>query len=545
MLLAIVVSFFSYFQSGGDVRHLIDKQGELNYNSVPLLLSQDSIWFDESELDLEEKLKYIPDYDYSLILLPTHYTSGLVASYFKKDREEVQLWALYLFNLFCGLLSFYLLSKLLLRHYSIKVSLISLSLLLLASNLLIYLYGVIGHQEVFLLLLVSYILSLYLKQQLSKWELLMGSFSFGLASLMQPALFFLIVIPLFNLKRNNKSLRVILKDWIYYTIPFIFLVMGYASFHYFIIDSLGEQLIEQSYFFLDPKFYRGLLEYRKGWLIYSPIMIFALVGLIVSLLKNRYKNEFGWDLLLFLLFYSFVVFSWWNWWYSDSFGQKVMIPIYGLMLLGIAFLVEAFLQIRNNILGFWIVVFSCFLVLLNVHQSIKYKEGIISGDGMTERLFWASFGADQRLSIFSCLERKPSYKKALNSERLEVFNLCEDQFRLYLQWLVGHYPDGTDRNAPGVVRFKDYQVGIVYYWSVQEYNSIEISLDSDDDYEVRFFLNDQLIAKNYLASNCWFTKGLWNHAYVMDEEVQAGFDKIEIEAMAGDGECAIGQIMLY
>jgi hypothetical protein len=36
------------------------------------------------------------------------------------------------------------------------------------------------------------------------------------------------------------------------------------------------------FYFLDPEIISGLFSYRKGWLIYTPVMAFGLVGMFFT-----------------------------------------------------------------------------------------------------------------------------------------------------------------------------------------------------------------------------------------------------------------------
>ena len=77
----------------------------------------------------------------------------------------------------------------------------------------------------------------------------------------------------------------------------------------------------------------GLLSYRKGWLIYSPVFLIALAGLIVA--RSRFRKHMA-AITAGLLLFSYVTYSWWCWWYGGGFGARPFIEFYPLLALPLA-----------------------------------------------------------------------------------------------------------------------------------------------------------------------------------------------------------------
>src|SRR6185436_10253555 len=83
--------------------------------------------------------------------------------------------------------------------------------------------------------------------------------------------------------------------------------------------------LNEHFYFNNPHVFYGLFSFRKGWLVYTPIMFFALAGLY-TLFKTM--KEFFYPVLILFLLYIYVAFSWWCWWYGGSYGQRALIDIY-------------------------------------------------------------------------------------------------------------------------------------------------------------------------------------------------------------------------
>src|SRR5690606_24273890 len=82
---------------------------------------------------------------------------------------------------------------------------------------------------------------------------------------------------------------------------------------------------DEGFFFGDPKIIDGLFSYRKGWLLYTPLMALSFLGFLIN---NKKTNAYKPTLFMLLIVFLYVTFSWWSWWYGGSFGMRTMIDIY-------------------------------------------------------------------------------------------------------------------------------------------------------------------------------------------------------------------------
>jgi hypothetical protein len=141
--------------------------------------------------------------------------------------------------------------------------------------------------------------------------------------------------------------------------------------------------------FTRPYILQVLFSFRKGWIIYTPIMIFALAGFYH--LYRRNKPMFPVILSYFLLNF-WVVSSWTCWWYAGgSYSQRALLSSYVLLALPLGYLIES---ARHKKLLFRIslsIVLS-FLLLLNIFQIWQWANGIIDKTRMTRAYYCSIFG---------------------------------------------------------------------------------------------------------------------------------------------------------
>lgn len=151
---------------------------------------------------------------------------------------------------------------------------------------------------------------------------------------------------------------------------------------------------DERFFFNDPKFIDGLFSYRKGWLLYTPLMALSILGLFVPSRKlNKYKASLG----IFLLIYLYITFSWWCWWYGGSFGMRPLIDIYPFLVLPIAIVVEKLYRQSVLIRSVSSLAIAA-LIYLNLFQNYQYREGIIHHDAMTKESYWLVWGESEIVS---------------------------------------------------------------------------------------------------------------------------------------------------
>lgn len=139
-----------------------------------------------------------------------------------------------------------------------------------------------------------------------------------------------------------------------------------------------------TFFFFHPHIIDGLFSYRKGWLLYTPVMILALTGFVVLFQKYRQPFMLAVTIPFFLALY--VMFSFWCWWYGGSFGCRPVIEYYSILAIPLAASFEA-LSFRKSSLGVTLL-FVSGCMWLNIKQQSQYMMGLIHWDSMSKDFYW-------------------------------------------------------------------------------------------------------------------------------------------------------------
>jgi len=136
-----------------------------------------------------------------------------------------------------------------------------------------------------------------------------------------------------------------------------------------------------------PHIWNSLFSYRKGWLVYTPIMIFALIGFYHFRKSN--PKLFPAVLITFLISF-YIVTCWTEWWYGAGFSNRPVITYYTLL----AFPLGYFLMVVSKWKITPKVVFSCAILVLifyNQFQWWQMRNYILEPYRTTKEYYWATF----------------------------------------------------------------------------------------------------------------------------------------------------------
>lgn len=407
-----ITSYYSYLPAA-----FIYDDFKFNYRyDLPQDEPVDHLWVNESGDTVFQKMSIGLAYFYTPTFLVAHWYTKNYTDHNANGFSKPYQMALNINTLLFGLISSLVLWALGNRLFGDLITAISLIMLYLGTNLMYYISCAPGLSHPYSLLLISliYLFSLYYYDKPKRSLFWLICFIAGLAVLVRPTNLILCLFPILLglLPQNRKVLfdslkqvNLLLIGAFLFLLPWIpqFIYWKFATGH-FIFYSYDQE----GFFFTKPHIIEGLFGYRKGWLVYSPMMILAILGLFL----NKNYSQLKKPLLIILPLFIFIVFSWWCWWYGGSFGSRVMVETYPLLFIGLLGFTKW--VIRSS----WIVkipsiaVISFFL-LLNFHQTRQYTIGMMHWDSMTKEAYWSIFMEDTPPSNFQELLDHPDYKKAM------------------------------------------------------------------------------------------------------------------------------------
>jgi hypothetical protein len=151
---------------------------------------------------------------------------------------------------------------------------------------------------------------------------------------------------------------------------------------------LGEFLVwaytDEGFNFTSPQITNVLISYKKGLFVYTPVLIFALLGFFHLLRRNIYE---AFSLFFYMLLVTYVISSWWSWSYGMSYGHRAFLDHYAVfgILFGMALGDNSF-----KVWRYMIYLVTPVLIVVNLIQVYQYNHWILYWD-MDEDRYWRVF----------------------------------------------------------------------------------------------------------------------------------------------------------
>lgn len=269
------------------------------------------------------------------------------------------------------LLGLYFTWLILRRYFNPTLSLLTVALLYLATNLFWFTLHQAGmsHQPAFMLYALLMLLTIRLHESPTKARFFAVGFIVGFITIMRPTDVFCAGIPLFygvyNKETFNNKIQFIRSN-IGGLAILVFAAFLPAIPQMLFWKSLTGQFLFYSYgsqpfFWKNPKLIEGLFYFKNGFFAYAPIFLLAVIGM----LWFRRNGLREWALAIALIFpvYSYVIYSWYCYNYINGLGSRPMIHLYPLFAVPLAMLLHQ--VARNSILKFATATVLVFFISVN------------------------------------------------------------------------------------------------------------------------------------------------------------------------------------
>lgn len=348
--------------------------------------------------------------------------------------EPYRFW-LVIGSLFYTLLGLVFFSKLLLKHFSDRAAATTLIAVYLGTNLFYYATfdATFTHSHTFFLFSAfMYGCVRWLESQQWKYVFLLGISGGLMVAIRHIDVWFLLFIVLYGVLSlqdlKDRFLLLWKHKWKVLVGGFLLVLMMAPQILYYLLifgKPWHYAYNDETFFFTDPHLFDALFSYRNGWLLYTPIMIFAVLGLIV--LRKRAPKLFAMSIIGLPVYY-YVLASWWCWWFV-GFGNRAYINMYPLLAFSFAALISfLYEKYRNAWRGLNLIIIGA--IVLNAFQSEQFNLNILHWDSETEAHYWHVFGKSERTQTQDYLlvtPHNPSAMKDLDSAQVPIYYTLSKQ----------------------------------------------------------------------------------------------------------------------
>lgn len=352
---------------------------------------------------------YLPSFLTAHLLAPS---LGYRANGYTLPYEMAIQWNSILFLL----LSLIFFRKLLKKYFPDPVVAITLIVVVLGTNLIYYATreGPVSHLYSFTFItLFLWFLSKWIEERRWRDALILG-FVTGMVILIRPTnIIIVLLFGLWGVRRwtdLRERLLFLLKNWYFLlvmvVVAFMVWVPQFLYWHSFSGQWFFNSYIgEGAFFWDDPQIINILFSYRKGWLLYTPMMVLSFVGL--PFLYKVHKQLF-WPILILLVLIIYLLASWCFWWYGGSYGGRPFVDFYALFAFPIAAFLHVMFQKYRRAIPTLLVLGV--LVYHNFFQIQQYSHMAIHWISMTKEAYWDSFGRKWPSREFFDMLEYPDYE---------------------------------------------------------------------------------------------------------------------------------------
>jgi len=420
--LLVFAIFFRWISHGWE--HIVDSDGRGYYAYLPAIFTYHDLdfrYFFSGKLnvaaDYTNNFLFIIDGHYvikyppgvALLLSPFYLVASLLSFVFGFEMTGYSFF----YQIFVSLAAIFYcvfgvknLMEIFKRfHISFAISLWIILSLVLGTNLFVYVIHEPSMSHVYSFAAVSAFI-LYLKRWIdgeAAKNLLASAFFLGIVILIRPVngivifavpLLFNSIDDLFSFfKKLIANIPLLIKCALITSLIIFIqpLLWHLENGHWYVWTYLGE-----SFKWNDPAITKVLFSFRKGWLLYTPLMLLLIPSFFAIVIRKDFTKLIGF--IVFWISAIYMISSWWCWYYGGSFGQRAFIEFYPIAALSFVPLLT-FLNDRTLILK----IFISICVFLNLVQSYQYRNNILHYDSMDKKKYFDVFlrtGKDYEWKVF-------------------------------------------------------------------------------------------------------------------------------------------------
>ncbi len=312
----------------------------------------------------------------AILYSPAFFVADAVAADWGFPRDgysQPYYFLLSIWSIIVAFIGLFFLRKVLLVYFDDVTTSLTLFLLVFATNYLPYsaINNLMSHSFLFTL----YALLIYCSwhwHQKPNWVASAGiGLTIGLLALSRPTEIIAVIVPVLFGCTNWTSIRENLTKFGQHwpkilTAAIVVALIGSIQLIYWKTYTghwLYYSYQDQGFDFLNPHIWDGLFSFKKGWLIYTPLMIFGILGF-----RYLYRSATGLFLPFFLFFLIniYIVFSWAIWWYGGSVGCRAVIQSYAILCFPLAAFIQQVTRSTSRPVMIGFAVLALLLIDLNL-----------------------------------------------------------------------------------------------------------------------------------------------------------------------------------
>ncbi len=203
------------------------------------------------------------------------------------------------------------------------------------------------------------------------------------------------------------KIRILLPSAIALLLPLLLTVTyWYAKTGHFLVYSYGSE----SYDLTKPHLFTFLFSFEKGWMLYTPVATFAMLGFVSLFKKSKWRF---FSLAGFLFFLVYFMSSWWVWHYTSYVSQRVMIDFYVFIAILLIFVFKWVGESRKKVM---LPILLAGFIALNLMQHFQQIIWVYPAGPVTAKTYFGNFFSFSKGTTFMIPEDEILEKQTYSTD---------------------------------------------------------------------------------------------------------------------------------
>lgn len=263
------------------------------------------------------------------------------------------------------------------RYFPAWAIVISLLAIYQGTNMLYYTNGEAGMSHVYSFFIFSAFICFtphFLEFKGIKFTLVTGLL-LGIAVLLRPTNiilgFFILFYDVYNFRELRDRFMLLLGRWWHFAIIAVIGVLVFIPQMYYWNKMLGKLFVNSYRYdvavtgfinWRNPKILQVLAGHRSGWLLYAPVMILSLIGLVWIFIKHAYHSR---GLMIIFLILLYLSGSWSAYTFGSAYGYRPFIELSAFLSIPFVFMMWKIFRSNSIVLKALLVLFIANCIFLN------------------------------------------------------------------------------------------------------------------------------------------------------------------------------------
>lgn len=288
--------------------------------------------------------------------------------------------------IFYCILALFLLRKILLRYYSEPTTALTILLLVMATNFIQYVAIDSAQSHAFIFPL--YVLVIYFTDKWHRSSTPLNAAITGLiigsATICRPTEAIMVFIPILWNTHNKEASAVkwalVKKHLKHVYIGAFFGLIGILPQLIYWKTVSGDWVfnVGSKWYFLNP-FFRVIVGFENGWMVYTPITIFFVLGFLFI---KRFP--FRKSVIVFCLLNIWIITAWSDWKYGATYSTRALVQSYPVFALAFAAVIDKILAQKWRAL---FLILGGYLIFVNLFQMEQYYKTILHYRDMNRQYY--------------------------------------------------------------------------------------------------------------------------------------------------------------